>query len=520
VRQSRVSTAILAGLLAGCATAPVAPPAPAATPPPSPPVALPVATFPAAVVSPTPALDPVTLTIERAEAEFENGRAEFERARLVAAREHFDRAIEILLVQPGGARKDPRSTAALDRLLDRIAALDVLALREADGIAESRSAPAAIDEVLNAALFDVPVPKATTAETVEADLQTTPRDIPVVANAKVLGYVELYQGRLHDFMQQALDRGQRYLPMIQAVFREAGLPLDLAYVPLVESAFMPNALSRASARGMWQFMQGTAAENGLKQDWFIDERADPEKATRAAAQYWKTLRDMFDSDWPFALASYNAGPGTLVRAERRSKSADFWVISNSTRYLPRETREYVPMIMAAIIIGKNPELYGFDRTLSAPPAFEKVEIPGALDLKLIAEWANVTVEQLPELNPELRRPTTPMTPHQWRVPIGTATMVQAGLATADSLYRTFAFHTIRKGETLGGIARKYGVSPAAIREANGLSANARLSVRQTLAIPSRSTTALPPATSAKPANGSAGGSASAATAQAVSRAAG
>ena len=140
--------------------------------------------------------------------------------------------------------------------------------------------------------------------------------MPIALNAKVLSYVELYQGRLREFMQAGLDRSQRYMPMIRSVFEDEGVPLDLAYVPLVESAFKTNALSRVSARGMWQFMLPTAQEHGLDQDWFLDERADPEKATRAAAQYLKTLQRMFDGDWQFALASYNAGPGRLQRAVR------------------------------------------------------------------------------------------------------------------------------------------------------------------------------------------------------------
>jgi membrane-bound lytic murein transglycosylase D len=283
------------------------------------------------------------------------------------------------------------------------------------------------------------------------------------------------------------------------VFREEGVPLDLAYIPLIESAFMPNALSRASARGMWQFMLGTAQDQGLKQDWFLDERSDPEKATRAAAQYLKALGQMFDGDWLFALASYNAGPGRLQHAATLSKSSDFWTISASSRYLPRETREYVPMIMAAIIVGKNPEMYGFEVNSTTPRAYETVEIKGALDLKVIAEWANLTVEQLQDLNPELRRTTTPMTSHDLKVPIGTASMIAAHLDTAESLYRHFTFHTIRKGETLAGIARKYGVSVTAVRDANGLTPTSHLSVRQTLAIPAPSTNALPTVTPPKPA---------------------
>src|SRR6185503_3466927 len=384
--RSRLLVVCLAGWLSGCAvsTAPVAPqlpppPAPAPTPAPAP-VETPKPTPPPIVE------DSIALLIKRADAQFDLGRAEFDKGRIVAAREHFDAAIDLLLLIPDGARSDARSQAALERLLDRIAAFDLLALREADGVAEARSEPAAIDEVLKAATSERPSPKATTAETVAADLEQTPHDIPIEANARVLSYIELFQGRLREFMQNGLDRAQRYLPMIQSVFKSEGIPLDLAFVPLVESAFKSTALSRVSAKGMWQFMLPTAREHGLNQTWFVDDRSDPEKATRAAAQYLKTLQGMFDGDWNFALASYNAGPGRLQRAVRLSKSTDFWRLTASTRYLPRETREYVPMIQAAIIIARNPELYGFAVASAAPLAYETVRIPGALDLKIIAEW--------------------------------------------------------------------------------------------------------------------------------------
>ena len=181
----------------------------------------------------------------------------------------------------------------------------------------------------------------------------------------MLRYVELFQGRLREFLAAGLERGAQYLPMIQNVFRAEGLPLDLAYVPLIESAFKPTALSRAKAKGVWQFMRGTGLENGLKHDWYIDERSDPAKATVAAAKYFKTLHNMF-ADWHLAMASYNGGPGRVQRAIKKSGREDFWALSASTRYLPRETRDYVPMILAAVIIAKNPVQYGFDAIDTTP----------------------------------------------------------------------------------------------------------------------------------------------------------
>jgi len=208
---------------------------------------------------------------------------------------------------------------------------------------------------------------------------------------------------------------------------------------------------------------------------------------------------MFDGDWYFALASYNAGPGRLQTAVRRAKTTDFWTITASTRYLPRETREYVPMILAAIIIARSPELYGFTLNSSAPLAYETVEIRGALDLKIIAEWGGVTVEELQDLNPDLRRTTTPLTKHSLKVPVGTAAPIQARLETAGSLYRDFKFHTVKRGDTVISVSRKYGISAKELREANALSAKTnKLTAKQELMIPARSATALPTATSSRP----------------------
>ncbi|MEO7190821.1 MAG: LysM peptidoglycan-binding domain-containing protein [Vicinamibacterales bacterium] len=439
-------------------------------------------------------VDPSAAVIARAEEQFVAGRKELEAGRMVAAREHFDAAVDTLTRLSAGARGDATVAAAFDQLLDRISALEVLALRDGDGLIETSSEPAALDELLSAAaMFERPQPALTTAETVRADLERTPHDIPIPVNEKVLSFVELFQGRLHDFMEAGLSRGTRYLPMIRKVFQEEGVPLDLAYVPLVESAFKPNALSTASARGMWQFMLGTAQDHGLRQNWFVDERSDPEKATRAAAQYLKTLRNFFDGDWSMALASYNAGPGRIQRAAQKARTGDYWTLTATSAYLPRETREYVPMIMAAMLIAENPSLYGFNVQPANPLAYERVTVPDALDLKILAEWSGVTVEDLREMNPELRRMTTPDRSHELKVPIGTGTTIEQRLTSAQPLFVKFNFHTARKGETLAAIARRYRVSVAELREANDLGARASVRANQELRIPQRPASGLPSA---------------------------
>jgi membrane-bound lytic murein transglycosylase D len=205
----------------------------------------------------------------------------------------------------------------------------------------------------------------------------------------------------------------------------------------------------------------------------------------------KTLSGAFDGDWHLALASYNAGPGRLQSALRRSKRSSFWDLISNPRLLPRETREYVPMILAAVVIARNPALYGFQVDAAAPLAYETVEIPGALELARLAEWAGITVGDLQDLNPALRRMLTPMAPFALKVPVGTAASIQARLGSVDqSEYRTFKFHVVRRGETLTTIARRYKLTTAQLREANDLRSS-RVARNQTLMIPARTTAALP-----------------------------
>jgi membrane-bound lytic murein transglycosylase D len=281
--------------------------------------------------------------------------------------------------------------------------------------------------------------------------------------------------------------------MIQNVLRAAGLPLDLAYVPLIESAFKPNALSKAKAKGVWQFMGGTALENGLRRDWYIDERSDPEKATQAAAKYLRTLNKLFSGDWHLALASYNGGPGRLQRAIKRVGVDDFWKLAEKPKLLPRETREYVPMILAAIVIARNPAQYGFDFEPEGPAAYEIVTLPRPVDLRRVAEWADTTIDEIQALNPELRRWTTPVkdAQYQLKVPEGTAEGIARRLEEASaSDLASLKWYTVRRNETLPMIARKLGVSKTDLAEANYLRATARVNVGQRLMVPHEATVLL------------------------------
>jgi len=436
--------------------------------------------------APVPKSDPVADLIAQSDQHFETGQKELEAGHLETAKTAFNRSLEVLLEWPGGARSEPRIREQYDRLVERISAYEVTALAQGDGFAEKASEPASIDDLLAISTFEPP-PAASkeTERTVAQDLQEIVHDIEIPLNPRVLSYVQLFSGRLKGYLEEGLGRGAPFLPMIQEVFRAEGIPLDLAYVPLIESAFKTNALSRAKAKGMWQFMRGTALENGLKHDWYIDERSDPEKATRAAAKYLKTLYGMFD-DWHLALASYNGGPGRVQRAMKRSGRDDFWALSATKRYLPRETRDYVPLILAAVIVARNPAQYGMNIEPIEVPPYETVRLASAVDLRRVAEWAGTPVQTIQELNPELRRWTTPLraTDYELKVPEGTAEVINARMleVAADEL-APLNRHTVKKGETLLSISKKLKVSRADLAEANYLSSKASLKAGQQLIIP-------------------------------------
>ena len=455
--------------------------------------ALPAADPPPPLPPPVAEVDPVVALIAASESHFSAGEKELERGHVEGAKAEFNSAVDVLLESSFGGRVEPRIREHFDRLVDRISAYEIRALAEGDGFTEKRYEPASIDELLAVSTtFGEPAPAPDLQQVVQADLQATGHDIPIPLNPRVLVYIELFKGRLHDFIERGLARGARYLPMIQSVFRAEGLPLDLAYVPLIESAFNPNALSRAKAKGVWQFMAGTAVENGLRRDWYIDERSDPEKATFAAAKYLKDLSDFFGGDWHLALASYNGGPGRVQRAINRAGIDDFWSLAARPRLLPRETREYVPMILAAIVIAKNPAQYGFSTVDAyAQPASELVTLGRPVDLRRVAEWAGTTIAEIQSLNPELRRWTTPLrdASYELRVPAGTADRIVTHLDEAPpSEVSSLNWYTVKRGETLPMIARKLRVSKADLAEANYLRPTARVAAGEKLIVPREATT--------------------------------
>jgi membrane-bound lytic murein transglycosylase D len=229
----------------------------------------------------------------------------------------------------------------------------------------------------------------------------------------------------------------------------------------------------------------------LRQDWYIDERSDPEKATIAAAKYLGTLVNLFDGDWHLALASYNGGPGRVQRAMKLGKLDDFWRLAAKPRLLPRETREYVPMILAAIVIARNPAQYGFEFDVDAPHQYETVTLSRPVDLRQIAEWAETTIDEIQSLNPELRRWTTPVKDNSYalKVPMGTLDVVTAHLAEAEPAdLASLNWYIVKKGETLTTIARKLQVNRSDLAEANYIKSTSHVNPGTQLMVPRESTT--------------------------------
>jgi len=433
--------------------------------------------------------DEVQTLIAASDGHFKAGQKELEQGHVEAAKAEFNLAVDVLLESSYGGRTEPRIRDHFDRLVDRISTYELRALAAGDGFTEKKYEPASIDELLLVSdTFGTPAATAELKDAAQSDPAS--HDIPIPLNQRVLSYIELFQGRLHDFIEQGMRRGSKYLPMIQNVFRAEGLPLDLAYVPLVESAFKPNALSRMKAKGVWQFMTGTAIENGLRRDWYIDERSDPEKATVAAAKYLRTLSKIFGGDWHLALASYNGGPGRLQRAIKTNRLDSFWKLAERPKALPRETREYVPMILAAIVIARNPTQYGFDFEPESVTQFDKVTLPRPVDLRRVAEWTDTSIDDIQALNPELRRWTTPLKDTQYalKVPIGTADVVLSRIGdTASADLASLKFYTVKRGDTLPLIAKKLKVSKVDLAEANYLAVSARVSAGQKLMVPQETT---------------------------------
>jgi membrane-bound lytic murein transglycosylase D len=302
----------------------------------------------------------------------------------------------------------------------------------------------------------------------------------MVVNDKVLAWVDLFQKNsvYRKSFIGGYERYGLYEDMIHQVLRDEGLPQDLIFLAFLESTYKTNAYSRARAKGIWQFMTTTGRQYGLRIDRYVDERSHPEKSTRAAARYLKDLYATFN-DWHLAMAAYNTGAGNILRGQRRSGKRDYWSIAK-TRYMHRDTKNFVPAILALALMGKNPEKYGFtDIEHFEPLEYDRITVEGPARLSLIASLADVPVEEIRALNPHLRRDVTPPGPgsapgsgaYEVFVPRGRGDQVAeayASLPRAEKIAKLDTEHTVRQGETLASIAARYGVSVNELARANGI----------------------------------------------------
>ena len=418
--------------------------------------------------------------IAQVKEKFAEGEANYKAGHLETARRNFDDAIDWMLESGYDPNGDARLSEVFHQVSDAVYAYELQAFRAGDGFSEAPAVPAPIDEVAEMTFPVDPRLK----ERAEEAAKNVSHDLPLTVNDVVVSYVNFFQTpRGRAIVENGLRHKGKYQDMISRVLKEEGVPQDLIYLAQAESAFQPLALSRAGARGIWQFVQWRGNEYGLRRSWWVDERMDPEKATRAAAQHLRDLYGLF-GDWYLAIAAYNCGPGNVQKGIERTGYADFWELYKRN-VLPRETKNYVPIILALTLIAKDAAHYGI--STDAEPALETdIVKPGrAIDLRLVAETIDVDVATLRGLNPSLLRMATPDDAEfVLHLPVGTAERFSAEIADipADK-WVSWRRHRVETGETLTSIAKQYRVTAASIADANELDHGEALKPGEKLIIP-------------------------------------
>jgi peptidoglycan lytic transglycosylase D len=418
--------------------------------------------------------------VAKVEEKFASGEQNFKAGHLEAARRDFDAAVDLMLQSGYDVDHDPELHELFRHVVDTVYAYELQAFHAGDGFQETPAVPAPIDEVAD---MTFPVDPRLKGRAEEA-AKNVSHDLPLTVNDEVLSFLNFFQtprGKL--IVGTGLSRSGKYRDMIARILREEGVPQDLIYLAQAESAFQPAALSRAGARGIWQFVPWRGNEYGLRRSWWVDERQDPEKATRAAAQHLRDLYGLF-GDWYLAMAAYNCGPGNVQKGIERTGYADFWELYRRN-VLPRETKNYVPIIVALTLIAKDAAHYGIQAEMERPVPSDVVKPGRAIDLRLVAETIDVDVETLRSLNPSLLRLATPDDPtFELHLPVGTAPKFSAEIADIPAeKWVSWRRHRVEPGETLTSLAKKYKVTAAAIAAANSLGGATALTSGDKLIIP-------------------------------------
>jgi membrane-bound lytic murein transglycosylase D len=417
-----------------------------------------------------PQSDAVGDVIAKAEAEYQAGLANHHAGKVDDAKHNFDTALNALLSSNFDIRSDERLQKEFDRIVQGVNELypgGTAQEAEASQEPQQKSEPAPIDTTNEIA----PSADAGTKAKAEADLKKTKSDLPLMMTDQVAGYIAYFSNsnRGRGVFERAYARSGRYHDMMVSTLKQEGVPQDLIYLAQAESGFLPHAMSRVGARGIWQFMAGRGVGYGLHHNMYVDDRQDPEKSTRAAARHLKDLYNQF-GDWYLAMAAYNSGPGTVQAAVKRTGYADFWELYNRN-VLPKETKNYVPIILAVTIMTKNPSQYGLDSVVMEKPYdYDTVTLDYPVDLRLVADCVGTTSDELQDLNPSLLRLSTPRAgSFQLHIPAGTKEQFETAIAAVPPDKRLWwRFHTVHSGDTIMALARTYHTTAKQIEEANHL----------------------------------------------------
>ena len=419
--------------------------------------------------------------INQVEGTYRSGVANYRAGRLDAARMDFDLAVDTMLASGLDVKGDPQLADEFDRLLNQVNTLEMDALKQGNGLSPAIEA-APIDEAVSEATFAAN-PELTAK--LKQELNVSSSDLPLVINDQVAGYIGYFANSpsFHAHMLRSMERAGKYKAMMQKVLAEEGVPQDLIYLAVAESGFQPQALNaKSGAGGIWQFMPTGAY--GLARNGWVDERFDPEKSTRAYAKYMKSIHDLL-GDWYLAMAGYDWGPGNVQKAVMRTGYADFWELYRRNS-LPAETKAYIPQVLAAVIMAKNPEKYGLDRIAPmSPVVFDTVTTNYPIDLRLVADVTGASVQEVIALNPSLLRLRTPPdTDFDLHLPIGTKDVYLDRLKSIPEDKRvSWRFHTVKPGESLEGIATSLHAHASEIAETNGIAAGEAVAPGDELVIP-------------------------------------